>query len=66
MVDSLTHDNSCPDYNPDMRQLMHVGYKLAAMQIDRYFELLEKYSVIVNECVFTNIYERHMKLLFNL
>jgi hypothetical protein len=66
MVDSLTHDNSCPDYNPDMRQLMHVGYKLAAMQIDRYFELLEKYSDIVNDCVFTNIYERHMKLLFGL
>jgi hypothetical protein len=66
MVDSLTHDNSCKDYNPDMRQLMHVGYKLAAMQIDRYFELLEKYSEIVNDCVFTNIYERHMKLLFNL
>ena len=66
MVDSLTHDNSCADYNPDMRQLMHVGYKLAAMQIDRYFELLEKYSEIVNDCVFTNIYERHMKLLFGL
>ncbi len=66
MVNSLTHDNSCPDYNPDMRQLMHVGYKLAAIQIDRYFELLEKYSEIVNDCVFTNIYKRHMKLLFNL
>ncbi len=66
MVAALTHNNSCKDYNPDMRQLMHVGYKLAAMQIDRYFELLEKYSEIVNECVFTNIYERHMKLLFNL
>jgi len=66
MVDSLTHDNSCKDYNPDMRQLVHVGYKLAAMQVDRYFELLEKYSKIVNDCVFTNIYERHMKLLFEL
>ncbi len=66
MVDSLTHDNSCKDYNPDMRQLIHVGYKLAAMQIDRYFELLEKYSEIVNDCVFVNIYERHMKLLFEL
>ena len=66
MVDSLTHNNACEDYNPDMRQLVHVGYKLAAMQIDRYFELLEKYSEIVNNCVFENIYERHMKLLFEL
>ena len=66
IVDSLTHNNACKDYNPDMRQLVHVGYKLAAMQIDRYFELLEKYSEIVNDCVFENIYERHMKLLFNL
>lgn len=66
MVDSLTHDNACKDYNADMRQLVHVGYKLAAMQIDRYFELLEKYGEIVNDCVFVNIYERHMKLLFDL
>ncbi|NPA36135.1 MAG: hypothetical protein GXO47_04725 [Chlorobi bacterium] len=66
MTDSLTHNNLCKDYNPDMRQLMHVGYKLAAMQIDRYFELLEKHSEIVNDCVFTNIYERHMKLLFDI
>jgi len=36
------------------------------MQIDRYFELLEKYNEIVNNCVFENIYERHMKLLFEL
>ncbi len=66
MVDSLTHDNACKYYNPDMRQLIHVGYKLAALQIDRYFELLEKHNEIVNNCVFENIYERHMKLLFNL
>ncbi len=66
MVDSLTHNNACKDYNPDIRQLVHVGYKLAAIQIERYFELLEKYSEIVNSCVFENIYERHMKLLFKL
>jgi len=64
MVDSLTHDNSCKDYNPDMRQLMHVGYKLAAMQLSRYLDLLKKHSAIVNKCVSDNIYERHIKLLF--
>jgi tagaturonate epimerase len=55
-----------PQYNPNMRQLMHVGYKLAADQIDKYNSLLEKYDDIVGSCVYENIYDRHLKRLLNL
>jgi tagaturonate epimerase len=61
---SLRHDQSNPDYNPDMRQLMHVAYKLAAQKIDKYFSLLEEHEQVVSECVFENIYQRHILRLF--
>ena len=35
---SLRHVPGNPDYNPNMRQLIHVGYKLAAMKMDEYLQ----------------------------
>ncbi|MDP4222003.1 MAG: tagaturonate epimerase family protein [Bacteroidota bacterium] len=61
---SLRHDESNPDYNPDMRQLIHVAYKLAAQKTNEYFSLLEEHKQVVSECVFENIYQRHILRLF--
>jgi len=61
---ALRHDQSCQDYNPDLRQLLHVGYKVAAEMKDIYYPALEKYADTTAEQVFENIYERHMKPLF--
>lgn len=61
---SLRHDQGNPDYNPNMRQLIHVAYKLAAQKMDTYFELLEKHEEVVSQCVFENIYNRHICRLF--
>jgi len=33
---------------------------------DKYTNLLEKYSEVIGNCVEENIYERHLKRLFNL
>ncbi|MCU0472622.1 MAG: tagaturonate epimerase family protein [Bacteroidales bacterium] len=55
-----------PDYNPNMRQLVHVAYKLAALQMDEYFKLLEANENIVAECVYENMYDRHICRLFNI
>jgi tagaturonate epimerase len=63
---SLRHIPGNPDYNPNMRQLIHVAYKLAAMRMDEYYSLLEKNKKIVAKCVYENIYDRHICLLFNL
>jgi hypothetical protein len=60
----LRHDQSCPDYNLDVRQLLHVGYKVAAEMKNIFYPALEKYADTIAEQVSQNIYERHMKPLF--
>ena len=61
---TLRHIPGHPDYNPNFRQLIHVGYKIAAEMGAKYTGLLEKNAEIVGRCVEENIYERHLKRLF--
>jgi len=63
---SLRHISGNLDYNPNMRQLIHVAYKLAAQKMDIYFRLLEEHEEVVAECVFDNIYNRHLCRLFDI
>jgi hypothetical protein len=63
-ANALRHDQSCAEYNPDVRQLLHIGYKVAAEMKDTYYPALEKYAETIAEQVSVNIYERHMKPLF--
>ncbi|HRT48146.1 MAG TPA: tagaturonate epimerase family protein, partial [Bacteroidales bacterium] len=53
---AIIHDAKNPNYNPDMRQLIHVGYKLAALRMKEYLELLDKNKDVVSRCVYENIY----------
>jgi tagaturonate epimerase len=63
---TLRHIPGNPDYNPNFRQLVHVGYKIAAEMGERYTTLLKKYSADIGKCVEENIYDRHLKRLFEL
>jgi len=65
-ADSLRHVPGNKDYNPNMRQLVHVAYKLAAMQMDEYFKLLDSNEKTVSQCVFENMYNRHICRLFDI
>ena len=51
-------------FNPHMRQLLHVSFKVAAQHGDRYLQLLRENAEVVGKNVTENIYERHMKPLF--
>ena len=64
--DTLRHIPGCSDYNPNFRQLIHVGYKIAAEMGDAYTQLLKNNAEVVGKCVEENIYERHLKRLFDL
>jgi hypothetical protein len=55
-----------PDYHPGFRQLIHVGYKVAAEMGDEYHSMVSKNSVVVGEQVMINIYDRHLCRLFDL
>ena len=63
-ANALIHDQLCPDYNRSFRQLIHVGYKIAAEMGDRYLVALDRYAGIIGSNVMKNLYERHLLLLF--
>jgi len=63
-VSALRHDPKCPAFNPHLRQLLHVGYKIAAKMGDRYLKLLETCESTVARNVTENLYDRHLKPLF--
>lgn len=63
---SLRHIPGHPDYNPDMRQLIHVAYKMAALRMDEFFSLLDENRELTGQCVFENIYNRHICRLFDI
>jgi len=65
-ANTLRHIPGHPDYNPNFRQLIHVAYKVAAELGATYTGLLEKHADVVGACVEENIYDRHLKRLFNL
>ncbi|MDP4289667.1 MAG: tagaturonate epimerase family protein [Bacteroidota bacterium] len=65
-ANTLRHIPGHKDYNPSLRQLIHVGYKIAAEKGTEYTELLEQNAEIVGNCVIENLFDRHLKRLFNL
>lgn len=63
---SIRHIPGNKDYNDNMRQLIHVAYKLAALKMDHYYQLLDANEEIVSQCVYENIYNRHICRLFSI
>jgi hypothetical protein len=63
-VSALRHDQANPEYNPSLRQLLHVGFKVAAKMGPKYLHLLEEFSPIVAKNVTANLFDRHIKPLF--
>ena len=61
---ALRHDQKNPGVNNDLRQLLHVGFKVAAKMGDKYLKMLEKFEPIVARNVTENLFERHIKPLF--
>ncbi|HCE44304.1 MAG TPA: hypothetical protein DET40_12210 [Lentisphaeria bacterium] len=61
---TLRHDQKCKDYNPNFRQLIHVGYKVAVELGPRYYNALIVYSAVIGKNVEENIYERHIRPVF--
>jgi hypothetical protein len=62
----IRHDEHNTDYDPNVRQLIHVAYKFAASQLSEYLRLLENNEEVISGCVYENIYERHICKIFRL
>jgi hypothetical protein len=63
-VSALQHVQSCPEYNPNLRQLLHVGFKIAAEIGNRFTDALEANETIIGRNVTENLFERHLKPIF--
>ncbi|MFO0800693.1 MAG: tagaturonate epimerase family protein [Gemmataceae bacterium] len=63
-VAALRHEPTNPAFNPHLRQLVHVGFKVAAKLGDKYLNLLRECEASVSRNVTGNLYDRHLKPLF--
>ena len=61
---ALRHVESDPAYNPSLRQLLHVGFKVAAKMGPRYLDLLEANEAVIAKNVTENLYDRHIAPVF--
>jgi hypothetical protein len=63
-VETLRHVRSNPAYNLNFRQLMHIGYKIAAEMGGHYYKVLDDNEKIIARNVTENLLERHIKKVF--
>jgi hypothetical protein len=63
-VSALRHDPRNSGFNADFRQLLHVGYKVAAKMGEKYLHMLDKCEATISRNVTENLFERHIKPLF--
>jgi hypothetical protein len=61
---ALRHIPGNPEYNSNMRQLVHVAYKIAAEHIYEYLAAVRRNKDATGSQVEENLYERHLKRLF--
>jgi hypothetical protein len=61
---ALRHDQGNTAYNSSLRQLLHVGFKVAAKMGKRYLDALDANETIIAKSVTTNLYERHIRPIF--
>ena len=64
LANAIRHIPGHPEFNSNVRQLLHVSFKLAAKAGARYLDLLKSNEEIVAKQVTENIFERHMRPLF--
>ncbi len=60
---AMRHDQANPLYDKGVRQLLHVGFKIAAKMGNRYLNMLDECEESISRNVTLNIYERHIKPL---
>jgi hypothetical protein len=63
-VRALRHDEACPGYNADFRQLIHVGFKVAAEMGTRYLDALAANEEVIARNVTHNLFARHLQPIF--
>jgi len=61
---ALRHDQKCRAYNRHFRQLLHVGFRVAAEMGATYYQALEHHANVIGRLVTENLLEKHIKPVF--
>jgi hypothetical protein len=61
---ALRHVPGSPAYNSSLRQLLHVGFKVAAKMGPRYLDLLKAHEAVIAKNVTENLFVRHIAPVF--
>jgi len=61
---ALRHDQQNPAYNRHLRQLLHVGFKIAAEMGEGYLQALDANAAVIGRLVTENLLEKHIKKVF--
>ena len=61
---ALRHDPGAAAFNSSVRQLLHVGFKVAARKGQRYIDLIEANQDVIAKNVTANLYDRHIAPVF--
>ncbi len=60
----MRHDPKNPAYNRHFRQLIHVGFKVAAEMGPVYYQALQANADVIGRLVTENLLEKHVKPVF--
>lgn len=63
-LSALVHDQSCPLYDPQFRQFIHVSFKIAAEIGAPFLAALETHREVVAKRVKDNLLKKHIEPLF--
>jgi hypothetical protein len=63
-VAALRHDDASPPYNPHVRQLLHVSFKVAAEMGTGYLEAVDANAAAIGALVTENLLHRHLLPVF--
>jgi hypothetical protein len=63
-VSALQHGRSGPEYNPHLRQLLHVGFKIAAEMGERFRDALKANEPTISRNVTANLFGYHLLPIF--
>lgn len=63
-IEALDHNAACPNYRPQMRQFVHVSFKIAAELGSEFADALGTHREVVGRRVHDNLLHKHIEPLF--
>ncbi len=64
LIAALRHEPNSKTLDVNLRQLLHISFRIAAEKGKIYYDVMEEARTSINKCVTENLFERHIKQLF--